>query len=57
MFYSLLRLVAGENKKDPPATCAVKVSLIKSKLDGNARPLGHAVDVTRVSRTQLLPFT
>ena len=30
MFYSLLRLVAGE--KDPPATCAVKVSLIKSSL-------------------------
>ena len=34
----------------------MKVSLIKQKLDGNARPQSHAVDVTGVSRTQLLPL-
>lgn len=35
---------------------AVKVSLIKQTLDGNARPSSHAVDATGVSRTQLLPL-
>ena len=35
-----------KNKKTLRQHSAVKVSLIKSKLDGNARPLGHAVDVT-----------